>query len=245
MLFGAPGAGKGTQAQLLKERLGVPHISSGDLFRHHLRQGTPLGLQAAQYINQGLLVPDAVTIDIILEKVMSVPAVDGFILDGFPRNLNQAEALEDALARQSWGLDKVIYINVPEPELVRRLGGRFTCRQCQAPHTIPDAEVEAAPSPGLEGPSPSSEGRSAPSTSLRTGFRPTHSPPRCDKCGGELYQRDDDNPTAVRRRIEVYQRETMPLLDFYHERGLLVDIPGVGSIDSVNRRVLAVLGQKV
>lgn len=212
MLFGAPGAGKGTQAQLLKEQLGVPHISSGDLFRHHLSGGTPLGRRAAQYMNQGVLVPDEVTIDIILEKVMSVPSEEGFILDGFPRNLRQAEALEEALAHQSRELDKVIYINVPEAELIRRLGGRFTCRQCQTPYNITGSQTEAAP--------------------------------RCEKCGGELYQRPDDNPAAVRTRIEVYQRETMPLLGFYRERGLLADVPGVGSIKAVNQRVLAVLGQE-
>jgi len=213
VLFGGPGAGKGTQAQLLKEQLGVPHISSGDLFRHHLREGTPLGLQAAQYLNQGVLVPDEVTIDIILEKVMSMPVEEGFILDGFPRNLRQAEALEEALARQSRGLDKVIYINVPEAELTRRLGGRFTCRQCQAPYTIS---------------SPAEAGAKL----------------RCDQCGGELYQRPDDNPTAVRTRIEVYQRETVPLLAFYRERGLLANVPGVGNIDAVNQRVLAALGPR-
>ncbi len=210
VLFGAPGAGKGTQAQLLKEQLGVPHISSGDLFRHHLRQGTPLGVRAAQYINQGLLVPDEVTIDIVLERVLSVPGDDGFILDGFPRNLHQSEALERALAGQARGLDKVVYVNVPEEELLRRLGGRFTCRQCQAPYTITDT------------------GRNADLT--------------CSRCGGELSQRPDDNPAAVRTRIEVYQRETLPLLGFYRQRGLLVDIPGVGSIDDVNQRVLAALG---
>jgi adenylate kinase len=211
VLFGAPGAGKGTQAQLLNQQLGIPHISSGDLFRHHLRGGTPLGLRAAQYINQGVLVPDEVTIDIVLEKVMSVPREGGFILDGFPRNLNQAQALEEALAHQSLGLDKIIYINVPEAELTRRLGGRFTCRQCQAPHTITHPDTGATL--------------------------------RCQRCGGELYQRPDDNPVAVQTRIQVYQKETLPLLDFYQRRGLLVDIPGVGSIEAVNQRVLSALGQ--
>jgi adenylate kinase len=219
VLFGAPGAGKGTQAQLLKEQLGVPHISSGDLFRHHLRQRTPLGLQAEQYIQQGLLVPDAVTIDIILETVMVVPDDGGFILDGFPRNLNQAKALENALVRGPRGLDKVVYINVPEAELIRRLGGRYTCRQCQAPHTILGEEESTA------------SGQ-------------VHFPLQCDRCGGELYQRPDDAPAAVRTRIQVYQRETMPLLDFYQERGNLVDVPGVGSIDAVNQRVLAALRVK-
>jgi adenylate kinase len=136
VLFGPPGAGKGTQAQLLKQQLGVPHISSGDLFRYHRQEGTPLGHRVAQYMDQGLLVPDEVTIDIVLEKVLSLPVKEGFLLDGFPRNRNQAEALEKALGTRSRGLDRVVYTDVPEAELVRRLGGRFICRRCQAPHSI-------------------------------------------------------------------------------------------------------------
>ena len=136
-LFGAPGAGKGTQAQLLVERFGVPHISSGDLFRHHLREETPLGLRAAEYMRQGVLVPDELTIDIMLERVMAIHKDDGFILDGFPRNRNQAEVLDEALERRSRALDKVVYIEVSEQELVRRLAGRFSCRECQAPHSLP------------------------------------------------------------------------------------------------------------
>ena len=137
VLFGPPGAGKGTQAQLLVERLKIAHISSGDLFRHHLQNGTPLGLKAADYMNRGDLVPDELTIDIALEKVMSLNTEEGFILDGFPRNRFQAGALEQALQTKARGLDKVVYIYVPEEELLRRLEGRYVCRQCQAPHSIP------------------------------------------------------------------------------------------------------------
>lgn len=210
VLFGPPGAGKGTQAQLLKRQLGVPHISSGDLFRHHLRQGSPLGLRVGQYVNQGLLVPDEVTIDVVLEKVLALLLEEGFLLDGFPRNRNQAEALERALTARSRDLDRVIYTEVPEAELVRRLGGRFSCRQCQAPHTVPEGVV----------------GETL----------------RCQHCGGELYQRPDDQPEPVRRRIDVYRQETLPVLDFYRERGVLAAISGVGSIDCVNRRMLTALG---
>ncbi len=211
VLFGAPGAGKGTQAQLLTERLGVPHIGSGDLFRHNLQNESPLGLRAAEYVNQGLLVPDEVTIDMILERVLSLQKEEGFILDGFPRNHNQAEALEEALERRSRKLDKVVFINVPEPELVRRLGQRYLCGQCQAPHTVVDSQMSA------------DQG--------------------CRHCGGELYQRVDDGPEPVRRRVQVYQAETLPLLDFYRERGLLVDIPGMDTVEEVNKRVLAALGR--
>ena len=220
VLFGPPGAGKGSQAQLLTEQLQVPHISSGDLFRRRLEERTVLGLRAAEFMNQGLLVPDEVTIDIILEKVLSIAAKNGFVLDGFPRNPNQAEALEEALARRSRGLDNVVHLDVPESELVRRLGERFICRQCQSPHNIHLSPDER----GSEG------------TSGEKG-------PRCRQCGGELYQRTDDNPEAVRRRIVVYRNETLPVLDFYRERGLLLAVPACGSIECVGRRVLAALGQ--
>jgi adenylate kinase len=213
VLFGPPGAGKGTQAQLLKERLGISHISSGDLFRYHLREGTDLGQRAAEYINQGLLVPDEVTIDIILDQVLALSDEDGFILDGFPRTTSQAVALQEALQGRSRELDKVVFINVPEEELVRRLGGRFTCPQCHAPYTLSVSGQD---------------------TDLK-----------CERCGGQLYQRPDDRPEAVRQRIEVYQRETVPVLDFYRNRGLLADIHGVGSVECVNRRVLAALGQNL
>ncbi len=210
VLFGPPGAGKGTQAQLLKDRLKVPHISSGNLFRHHLGQGTPLGLQAKEYMNKGELVPDEVTIDIILDKVMSIPDDDGFILDGFPRNPNQAQELEKALTIRSRNLDKVVHIDVSEPELLRRLGGRFVCRTCQAPNSIGEDEDIASK--------------------------------RCGQCGGEVYQRDDDNPEAVKRRIEFYNQETMPVLGFYRKRGVLVDIPGDNTVEEVNKLVMAALG---
>jgi adenylate kinase len=211
VLFGPPGAGKGTQAQLLVDRLNIPHISSGDLFRHHLQNGTPLGLKAADYMNRGALVPDELTIDITLEKVMSLNTEEGFILDGFPRNQFQARALEAALQTKARGLDKVVYIDVPEDELLRRLEGRYICRQCQAPHSIP-------------------------------ADRPADKELTCERCGGELYQRTDDRSEAVQKRIEVYRTETVPVLDFYRERDILAEIPGVDTTEQINRKVLEALG---
>ena len=207
VLFGPPGAGKGTQAQLLRDRLKVVHISSGDLFRCHLGKGTALGLRVKEYINKGELVPDDVTLEIILDKVMSIPDDEGFILDGFPRTTHQADALEKKLAAESRILDKVVHLDVSEPELLRRLGGRYICRSCRAPHAIGEGE----------------EGK------------------KCDNCGGELYQRDDDAPMAVKKRIEVYNEQTIPVLDFYRDRGVLVDISGDGTVDEVNKQVLAAL----
>ena len=207
VLFGPPGAGKGTQAQLLRDRLKVVHISSGDLFRCHLGKGTALGLRVKEYINKGELVPDDVTLEIVLDKVMSIPDDEGFILDGFPRTTHQANALEKKLAAESRILDKVVHLDVSEPELLRRLGGRYICRSCRAPHAIGEGE----------------EGK------------------KCDNCGGELYQRDDDAPVAVKKRIEVYNAQTIPVLDFYRDRGVLVDISGDGTVDEVNKQVLAAL----
>ncbi|MCH7738088.1 MAG: adenylate kinase [Chloroflexi bacterium] len=209
VLFGPPGAGKGTQAQLLRDRLKITHISSGDLFRHHLGQGTPLGLRAKEYMNRGELVPDEVTIDIILDKVMSIPDDDGFILDGFPRNPNQAQELEKVLAAESRNLDKVVHIDISEPELARRIGSRYICRACQSPHTVGEGEDANAK--------------------------------RCDQCGGELYQREDDAPAALKKRIQVYNEETMPVLGFYRERGVLVEISGENTVDEVNKQIMAVL----
>ena len=207
VLFGPPGAGKGTQAQLLVDRYDLSHVSSGDIFRTNLRKGTPLGLRAKEYMDRGELVPDEVVIDIMLDKIMSIDSDDGFILDGFPRNTRQAEELESALGENERSLDRVLHINVPEDELTRRLGGRYVCRNCQAPFT-------------------------------HTGDGPV---PSCNRCGGELYQRDDDRPEAVQRRIDVYREETTPVLSFYRERDLLVDVPGQDSVDGVFQRIVAAL----
>ena len=207
VLFGPPGAGKGTQAQLLVDRYQLMHISSGDIFRHNLRQGTPLGLRAKEFMDRGELVPDEVVVDIMLDKIMSVSEAEGFILDGFPRNVYQAEELETALTEGSRNLDRVLHIDVPKDELVRRLSGRYVCRVCQAP-------------------SKTSE---------------TGDIPKCTRCAGELYQRDDDRPGAVQKRIDVYMQETLPVLNFYRERSLLADIRGQDSVDGVYKSIVASL----
>ena len=209
VLFGPPGAGKGTQALYLKERLSLPHISSGDLFRYHLREKTALGVRAAEYVNRGFLVPDEVTVDIMLDKVLSLSQAEGFILDGFPRTTEQAAALDQALKQSSRKLDKVLFIDVPEDELIRRLKGRYICRECQTPYAgeCPDAPGDT----------------------------------RCSLCGGELYQRPDDSEEGVQTRLEVYRTETVPVLEFYREQGLLADINGLGSVESVSQRVLETL----
>ena len=208
-LFGPPGAGKGTQAELLRERFGLAHISSGELFRYHLQQGTPLGTKVAEFYNQGLLVPDDLVIEMVLDKVLELGQDSGFILDGFPRTRDQAVALEKALDESAMHLDGALLVDVPEDELVRRLGGRFLCRSCQAPFNLEPDQFD--------------------------------SPPRCNRCGGELYQREDDRAETVQVRIGVYQEQTAPVLDFYRENGLLTEISGVGSVEEINLRALDAL----
>ena len=208
VLFGPPGAGKGTQGLLLKDQLGIAHISSGDLFRFHMHEHTALGEKAAEYITQGQLVPDDVTIEIILDKLAEL-GDEGFLLDGFPRTVEQAKSLENALIGVECPLDMVLFIDVPKAELEQRLAGRYICRECQAPHSLTHHDL------------------------LNSA--------RCDSCGGVLYQRPDDNPDAVRQRVIVYQAETVPVLAFYRDRGLLSEISGLGTVECVNRRALEAL----
>ncbi|MCK4369190.1 MAG: adenylate kinase [Dehalococcoidales bacterium] len=210
IFLGAPGAGKGTQAANMARKLNLVHIASGDLFRQALEQGTELGIKAKSYMERGVLVPSQITIDMVLEHISAPDGEGGAVLDGFPRNLEQAEALEKALAQQGKAIDKVVYIKVSKEELLKRLSGRWICRQCQTPYHAPD------------------------------------SPPRvwgkCDKCGGELYQRPDDTEESVRKRLEVYSAETAPLIDYYGRVGKLVEIDGEGSEAEVDRRITAALG---
>ena len=215
VLFGPPGAGKGTQAQLLKERLGVDHVSSGDLFRHHLSTGTELGDLARGYMNRGELVPDQVTIGMVLDRIGQLPCGQGFMLDGFPRNTNQARALDESLARANAAIDRVVHIAVADDELIRRLSNRYICRFCQKPFARDPA----------------------------TGAPPSGCDTFPDDC--DIYQRDDDTPEAVANRLVVYHRETAPVLDYYRERGLLTDVAGEGAVESVNESLLHALGLTV
>ena len=207
MIMGAPGAGKGTQAKLLEERRGVPHISTGDILRDARRAGTTLGLEAERYMTQGLLVPDDVVIGIVADRLAAQNHNRGFLLDGFPRTVAQAKALEAMLGKASEHLDAVVSIDVPEDELVRRLAGRRVCRQCGTMFQL-DADPAA-----------------------RTG--------RCDRCGGELYQREDDREDTVRARFDVYARDTAPVLQHYRDDGLLREISGVGSREEIFLRLVA------
>jgi len=209
ILFGAPGAGKGTQAAILAEKTGLVHITTGELFRQAIRQETELGKQAKPYYDRGQLVPDRLTIAMLLERLSQGDCARGCLLDGFPRTLEQATALDEALAQKGKGIDKVLYIQVPQNELVSRLAGRWNCRQCGSVY--------------------------------QERFQPPRQAGRCDQCGGELYQREDDRPETVRRRLEVYLEQTAPLIDYYRARGKLVEISGDKGVEEVAEDLLAVV----
>lgn len=209
ILLGAPGAGKGTQAAMLSDKLNLVQVASGDLFRQALRDETELGLKAKAYMDKGQLVPDEITIAMVLERLAAPDCVNGAILDGFPRNLQQAEALDKALEERSQIIDKVVYIAVSEGELLKRLSGRWICRDCQTPYHEVDSPPKVAG--------------------------------KCDRCGGKLYQRDDDKPETVKKRLEVYFAETSPLIDYYTSAGKLLEINGVGEPAEVNERIAAAL----
>ncbi len=213
VLVGPPGAGKGTQAAYLAEKLSIPHISTGDLFRANISQGTPLGKQAQEYMRAGQLVPDEVTIAMAKDRLEQPDAQSGFLLDGFPRNQVQAEALDAYLAERGVSLDAVLDLEVPESEVIKRIAGRRTCRQ-DSSHTF---HVE---------------------------YKPPKVPGVCDVCGGELYQREDDSEDTVRKRLEVYHRETEPIIDYYKAKGLVVTISALGKVSEVTQRAMDALAAK-
>ena len=209
VLVGPPGAGKGTQAQFIAAQFAIPKISTGDIFRANVSEGTELGVTAKKYMDAGDLVPDEVTSAMVRERLKEDDAVDGFLLDGFPRTVPQAETLDDIVGEIDHGLDVVLELVVDDEEVIRRLSGRRTCRSCG--HIW---HVDFDP--------PSREGR-------------------CDDCGGQLFQRDDDKPETVRHRLEVYAEQTAPLIAFYAEKGVLTGIDATGPVDDVTERAIAAL----
>jgi adenylate kinase len=215
VLLGAPGAGKGTQARLLSGALGVPHISSGDLFRENLREESELGLLAKSYIVRGELVHDDVTVRMVMERLARPDCGEGAILDGFPRTLAQAAALDRGLARQGavgatpCKISAALLIQVSDETVVKRLSGRRVCRDCQAMY--------------------------------HTELSPPSEPARCDECGGLLYQRPDDQPETVRNRLLVYYKQTAPLMGYYFAHGVLAEVDGEQGVEAVQADLLAVV----
>lgn len=209
IMLGPPGCGKGTQAKRLVEKYGIPQISTGDLLREAVKKGTELGKEAKKFMDAGKLVPDSVVIGMVKERLAKDDCKQGFILDGFPRTVPQAEALDKTLQEVGRNITHVINIDVPNDEVVARLAGRRTCKGCGAMYHVSFNK-------------PKKEGV-------------------CDKCGGELYQRDDDNEKTIRNRLQVYHDQTSPLKNYYGKKGLVKDIPGVGDINGITKAVIAAL----
>ena len=210
IMLGPPGAGKGTQAKMLVEKLGIPQISTGDMLRAAVKEGTPMGLKAKEYMDGGKLVPDEVVIGIVKDRLAADDCAKGFILDGFPRTIPQAEALDKVLEEMGKKIEYVVNVAVPESELLTRLTGRRTCKKCGAMYHVK--------------------------------FNPPKQDGVCDKCGGELYQRDDDKEETILNRLKVYNDQTAPLIEYYKKQGVLVDIDGSKEIGEIFKDICAALG---
>lgn len=207
-IIGPPGGGKGTQAEILSEKLSIPHISTGAIIRNAIREKTELGLVAEEYIEKGQLVPDELVIDMVSDRIKSKDCENGYILDGFPRTLPQARAMDEIGIKLECALNLIVADDV----IVKRLGGRRECKACAAPYHVE--------------------------------FNPPQTEGVCDKCGGVLITRDDDVPETIRQRLDVYHEQTEPLIGFYKEKELLVDVTGRDSIEETTQAVLDALGVK-
>ena len=201
MLLGPPGAGKGTQAESISREFDIPHISTGDIFRENIKQGTELGRKAQSYMNQGLLVPDELVVDLVKDRLLKEDCIKGFLLDGFPRTIYQADALDAELSKMERALDRAINIQVKKEILIERAVGRRVCKSCGAAFHIK--------------------------------FKPSEIEGVCDRCGGELQQRKDDLEETVIKRIEVYLEQTEPLIEYYSQKGILLNIDGEQEIQTV------------
>ncbi len=210
IMLGAPGAGKGTQAKMIAEKYNVPHISTGDIFRSNIKNGTELGMEAKKYMDQGLLVPDQLTVKILLDRVAKDDCKNGYVLDGFPRTIPQAEVLDEALTELGDKIDYAINVEVPDENIVKRMSGRRACLNCGATYHI------------------------------------EHIPPKqdgiCDACSKELVLRDDDKPETVKNRLEVYHKQTQPLIDFYSKKGVLKTVDGTVDMKDVFAAIVNILG---
>lgn len=209
VLLGPPGAGKGTQAKDVSEKLSVPHISSGDIFRGEMNAGTELGKKLKEFVNAGQLVPDDLTTGIVVGRLSRDDCASGYLLDGFPRTLAQAESLDRELGAKGQKLRVALNLDIAAEKIADRMAGRRMCRQCGASYHLVTLR-------------PKAEGV-------------------CDRCGGELYQRDDDKPETVKQRLDVYFRSTAPLVQYYQAKGILKQVNADGTPEEVRQRVFAAL----
>lgn len=208
-MLGAPGAGKGTQAKLIAEKYGIPHVSTGDIFRANIKEGTALGKEAKEYMDKGQLVPDELTVRILLDRVSKKDCENGYVLDGFPRTIPQAEVLDNEVAKLGDKIDFAIDVEVPDENIIKRMGGRRSCPKCGATY-----HVEHIP--------PKEEGI-------------------CDVCKAELVLRDDDKPETVKNRLEVYHKQTQPLIDHYSKQNILRTVDGTRDMDTVFADIVRLL----
>ncbi|ABS35316.1 adenylate kinase [Clostridium botulinum] len=211
ILLGPPGAGKGTQAKLISEEFSIPHISTGDIFRANIKEKTPLGIEAKRYIDNGQLVPDEVTIGIVKDRLTKDDCDNGFLLDGFPRTVAQAEALDEFLKGINKELDVALLIKVPEEFILERMTGRRVCTSCGASYHIR--------------------------------FNPPKIEGKCDICDNELIQRKDDTEATVKERLEVYSKQTYPLINYYKDNGIISEVNGTESINEVFGNISNILGR--
>ena len=210
IMLGAPGAGKGTQAKMIAKEYGIPHVSTGDIFRANIKEGTELGKEAKEYMDKGLLVPDELTVKILLDRVAKDDCKNGYVLDGFPRTIPQAEVLEEALNKLGDKIDYAIDVDVPDENIIKRMSGRRACLKCGATY-----HIEHVP--------PKKEGI-------------------CDVCGEPLVLRDDDKPETVKNRLDVYHKQTQPLIDFYSSRNVLKTVDGTVDMMDVFAAIKGILG---
>ncbi|MBQ1328081.1 MAG: adenylate kinase [Eubacterium sp.] len=211
IMLGAPGAGKGTQAKMIASKYGIPHISTGDIFRANIKNGTELGNKAKTYMDKGELVPDELVVDLIMDRFKADDCVKGYVLDGFPRTIPQAEALDKALAANGEKVDYAINVDVPDENIVNRMSGRRACVNCGATYHIV--------------------------------FNAPKTEDKCDHCGADLILRDDDKPETVLNRLDVYHKQTQPLIDYYDKAGIVKNIDGTQDMDKVFADITAILGE--
>ena len=210
IMLGAPGAGKGTQAKKIAEKYQIPHVSTGDIFRSNIKEGTQLGRKAKEYMDQGALVPDEITIGMLMDRIQQEDCSNGYVLDGFPRTIPQAESLQKAITEMGQKIDFAINVDVPDENIINRMSGRRACISCGATYHIV--------------------------------YNPSKIAGICDVCGSELVLRDDDKPETVKKRLAVYHDQTRPLIDYYKEAGVLVNVDGTQELNKVFSDITVILG---